>query len=334
MNRTTKKFLIAGTVLCSAGLITFGAGALTGGKKYVATADLNVISGDATLLSNDNHAILEKTELDSFSQVNADLRNIDFNVKPSSDNKAYISYNIETSDGLLPLSYQVSEDGTLNIAESQGNSSSSYIHIDINFLQMMLGQTSVVENVNQATLYIPKNQKLDSFSCRMGDGYLNINTLDCQNMSLSDDYGDISLKNLDISKGKITSSDGDISIRDSLLRNTSVQADYGDLNLKNTSCTNGEIHLSDGDLTTATASFSGQNTIDSSLGDITLGISADNLKQLSINASTSLGDLNIPDSLEGTSTGSDDLTTYSRTTDSKNLLTVTSSDGDISISSK
>ena len=334
MNRTTKKFLIAGTVLCGAGLITFGAGALTGGKKYVATADLNVISGDATLLSNDNHAILEKTELDSFSQVNADLRNIDFNVKPSSDNKAYISYKIETSDGLLPLSYQVSEDGALNIAESQGNSSSSYIHIDINFLQMMLGQTSVVENVNQATLYIPKNQKLDSFSCRMGDGYLNINTLDCQNMSLSDDYGDITLKNLDISKGTVTSSDGDISIKDSLLRNTSVQADYGDLNLKNTSCTNGEIHLSDGDLTTATASFSGQNTIDGSLGDITLGISADNLKQLSINASTSLGDLNIPDSLEGTSTGSDDLTTYSRTTDSKNLLTVTSSDGDISISSK
>ena len=334
MNRTTKKFLIAGTVLCGAGLIIFGAGALTGGKKYVATADLNVISGDATLLSNDNHAILEKTELDSFSQVNADLRNIDFNVKPSSDNKAYISYNIETSDGLLPLSYQVSEDGALNIAESQGNSSSSYIHIDINFLQMMLGQTSVVENANQATLYIPKNQKLDSFSCRMGDGYLNINTLDCQNMSLSDDYGDITLKNLDISKGKITSSDGDISIRDSLLRNTSVQADYGDLNLKNTSCTNGEIHLSDGDLTTATASFSGQNTIDGSLGDITLGISADNLKQLSINAATSLGDLKIPESLKGQLTGSDDSHAYSRTTDSKNLLTVTSSDGDISISSK
>ena len=334
MNRTTKKFLIAGTVLCGAGLIIFGAGALTGGKKYVATADLNVISGDATLLSNDNHAILEKTELDSFSQVNADLRNIDFNVEPSSDDKFYISYNIETSDGLLPLSYQVSEDGALNIAESQGNSSSSYIHIDINFLQMMLGQTSVVENVNQATLYIPQNQKLDSFFCRMGDGYLNINTLDCQNMSLSDDYGDITLKNLDISKGTVTSSDGDISIKDSLLRNTSVQADYGNINIQNTSCNNGELKLSDGDLTTATASFSGQNTIDSSLGDITLGISADNLKQLSINASTSLGDLNIPDSLEGTSTGSDDLTTYSRTTDSKNLLTVTSSDGDISISSK
>lgn len=334
MNRTTKKFLIAGTVLCGAGLIIFGAGTLTGGKKYVATADLNVISGDATLLSNDNHAILEKTELDSFSQVNADLRNIDFNVKPSSDNKAYISYNIETSDGLLPLSYQVSESGVLNIAESKGNSSSSYIHIDINFLQMMLGQTSVIENVNQATLYIPQNQKLDSFSCRMGDGYLNINTLDCQNMSLSDDYGDITLKNLDISQGTVTSSDGDISIKDSLLRNTSVQADYGDINIQNTSCNNGELKLSDGDLTTAKASFSGQNTIDSSLGDITLGISADNLKQLSINAATSLGDLKIPESLKGQLTESDDSHAYSRTADSKNLLNITSSDGDITITQK
>ena len=207
MNRTTKKFLIAGTVFCAAGLITFGVGAATGGKTYVANADLNVISGAATLVSNDNHAVLEKTELDSFSQVNADLRNIDFNVEPSSDDKFYISYNIETSDGLLPLSYQVSDTGALNIAESKGNSSFSYIHIDINFLQMMLGQKSVIENTNQVTLYIPKDQKLDSFSCKMGNGYLNIDTLDCQNMSLSDDYGDINLKNLDISKGKVTSSD-------------------------------------------------------------------------------------------------------------------------------
>ena len=168
----------------------------------------------------------------------------------------------------------------------------------------------------------------------MGDGYLNINTLDCQNMSLSDDYGDITLKNLDISKGTVTSSDGDISIKDSLLRNTSVQADYGDINIQNTSCNNGELKLSDGDLTTAKASFSGQNTIDSSLGDITLGISADNLKQLSINAATTLGDLKIPESLKGQLTGSDDSHAYSRTTDSKNLLNVTSSDGDITITEK
>ena len=334
MNRTTKKFLIAGTVLCAAGLVMFGAGAVTGGKKYVANADLNVISGAATLVSNDNHAILEKTELDSLSQVNADLHNIDFRVEPSSDSKFYISYNIETSDGLLPLSYQVSDAGVLNIAESKGNSSFSYIHIDINFLQMMLGQTSVIENTNQVTLYVPKNQKLDSFSCKMGDGNLNIKTLDCKNMTLSGNYGDITLKDLDISRGTVTSSDGDINIKDSLIRNTSVQTDYGDVKLQNTSCNNGEIYLADGDLSTTGTSFAGHNAITSDLGDITLGISADNLKQLSISAVTSLGDLHVPDSLKGTLIGNDDVNTYARTLDSGNLLDITSSDGDIRITEK
>lgn len=334
MNKKIKKFLIAGIIFCCAGFVMFGAGTVAGGKKYVANADLNVISGAATLTSTDNHAILEKTEIDSFSQVNADLRNIDFNVRPSSDNKFYISYNLETSNGLLPVSYQVTDDGTLNIAESKGNSSSSYIHIDINFLQMMLGQTHVIEDSNQVTLYIPKDQKMDSFSCQMGDGYLNINTLDCQNLVLSSDYGDISLKNLDISNGTVSSSDGDVQIKDSLLRNTGIQADYGDVKLSNTSSNNGKITLSDGDLKTTRATFSGYNTITSDLGDISLGVSADNLNQLSIKAETYEGDLHVADSLKGNSNTDDDKQTYTRTSDSRNLLTVSSSDGDLKISAK
>lgn len=333
MKKLTKQLLIAGAVFCGAGIVMFGAGMASGGREYVQNADLNVINGAATLTSSDNHTVLEKTEIDSFSTVNADLRYIDLKVKPSPDDKFYISYNVETSNGVLPVSYQVS-DGTLNLVESKGRSSYSYIHIDINFLQMMLGQRSVIENQNNVVLYIPEDQKLDTFSCNMGDGYLTIDSLRSQKLLISADYGDIDLKDLDISEGSVSSSDGDLDVSDSLLRNTSLNADYGDVDIKNTSIHDGEITLSDGDLKGKQVIFSGETSVTDSLGDISLSIPQKNLEQLSVNAKTSLGDLSLPDSLKGTLTGNDDVTTYTSSIDSGNQLTVKNSDGDIKISVK
>lgn len=333
MNRTTKIFLTAGTVFCAAGLLMFGVGTFTGGREYVKNADLNVINGAATLTSNSNHAILEKTEIDSFTDANISLENLDLKIKSSSDDKFYISYNVETTDGLLPVSCQVS-DGTLNLVESQGHSSSTYVHIDINFLQMMLGQGEMVENQNAVTLYIPKKDTLDSLSCQMSDGYATISSLHCKKLLLSSDYGDITLKDADISKGTVESDDGDIYISDSLLRNTSIKSDYGDLELKNTSLNNSKADLNNGDLKGTQTVFSGACTVSTGYGDISLSVPEENLKELSLNASVSLGDLHIPDSLKGNLEGTEDTHTYIRTLDSKNTLALTSSDGDISLTSR
>lgn len=292
MKKTAKQFLIAGTVLCIAGLFLFGVGTAAGGKEYVKDADLNVLNGAATMTSSDHHAILEKTEIEPYTTVNADLRNIDLKIQPSPDDKYYISYNVETTDGLLPVSCQVS-DGTLNLAESRGNSSYSYIHVDINFLRIMLGQSNVIENQNNVVLYIPTDKELDSFSCRMGDGTLSADSLNSRKVQISSDLGDIELKN------------------------TSIQ--------------DGNISLSEGDLTGKNITVSGAASVNTSLGDISLSMPQDVLKQLSLNASTSLGDIDCPDSLKGTLTGDDDEQDYSRTTDSKNSLDIKSSEGDITI---
>lgn len=333
MKKLTKQLLIAGAAFCGAGLVMFGAGIASGGKEYVKNADLNVINGAATLTSNDNHAILEKTEIDSFTSINADFHYIDLKIKPSPDDKFYLSYNVETSNGVLPVSCQVS-DGALNVVESQGRSSYSYIHIDINFLQMMLGQSSVIENQNNVVLYVPKGKTLDSVSCNMGDGSLDINSLHSKKLLISADYGDIGLKDLDISEANVTSEDGDIKIKDSLLRNTSFKSDCGDMKIENTSLHDGEITLSDGDLNGKKITFSGKTSVSSSLGDISLNIPGDNLEQLSVNAKTSLGDITLPDSMKGTLTGDDDNTTYTDTRDSGNQLHIKSSDGDIKITER
>ena len=168
MKKTNKRLLVAGGIFCAVGILFFGVGVASGGRNY--------ISGTATMDSSDSHAILSKTKLDAFSAVNIDLRNLDLDVKESDDDNFYIAYNIETNDGMLPLSYQV-QGNTLNVVEKKGHESYSYIHIDVNFLQEMLGQSHVIENSNKVTIYIPKKTDLSSFSCKMGYGDLDIESL-------------------------------------------------------------------------------------------------------------------------------------------------------------
>ena len=225
MKQTNKRLLAAAGIFCAVGILFFGVGIASGGRNYVKTADLNRISGTAMMDSSDSHAILSKTEIDAFSSVNVDLKNLDLDIKASDDNKFYISYNIETTDGMLPLSYQVQNDA-LNIVEKNGHESSSYIHIDINFLQEMLGQSHVIENSNKVTVYIPKETDLSGFSCKMG-------------------YGDINVESLNTHKAELQNEDGDITISDSTFKNLELSADLGDLKINDTILTGSQIKMMD-----------------------------------------------------------------------------------------
>lgn len=313
MKKTNKYLLMAGGIFCAAGLLIFGAGVASGGKEYIKSADLNRISGAAMMDSSDSHAILSKTKIDAFSAANVDLRNIDLDIKESDDGEFYIAYNIETNDGMLPLSYQVQKD-TLNIVEKKGHESYSYIHIDINFLQEMLGQSHVIENSNKVTLYIPKKTDLSSFSCKMGYGTLDIESLNAKHVGIS-------------------SKDGDITVKDSVLENLALEAELGDVNFQDTSCTDSQITMSDGDMTAENIVFNGENKITSSLGDIELTVPEKELAGLSVQAETGLGDIRVPEEL-GSVVSDDDAKVLQSDDINKNTLTIESSDGDIEITGK
>lgn len=309
MKKTNKRLLAVGGIFCAVGILFFGVGVASGGRNYIKSADLNRISGTATMDSSDSHAILSKTKLDAFSAVNIDLRNLDLDVKESDDKNFYISYNIETNDGMLPLSYQVQDD-TLNIVEKQGHESYSYIHIDINFLQEMLGQSHVIENSNKVTIYIPKKNDLSSFSCNMG-------------------YGDLDIESLGVKKAVISCSDGDVKIKDSALNSLEMETELGDLHLKNTSVKNSQIRMDDGDVKAENTVFQGKNKITSTLGNIKLGIPKEVAEDLSIEAEAS--DIDIPEKLGKVMTDEDGeqvLITENKPQDS---LELKSEDGDIKI---
>ena len=309
MKKTNKRLLAAGGIFCVAGLLLFGVGVVAGGKNYIKTADLNRISGNAMMDSSDSHAILSKTKIDAFSAVNIDLRNIDLEVKEAEDNDFYIAYNIETNDGMIPLSYQV-QDHTLNIVEKKGHESSSYIHIDINFLQEMLGQSHVIENSNKVTLYIPKENDMSSFSCKMG-------------------YGDLDIESLNAKQAVIQNDDGDVKIVRGRFKNLELKDDLGDLKIKDVIFANSQIEMADGDIQAENVTFTGKNEIRSSLGDITLSIPEKTLADLSVEAEAS--EINIPEELGKVMTDEDDEQSVDSGNKAQNSLEIKSEDGDITI---
>ena len=309
MKKTNKRLLAAGGIFCAVGILFFGIGVASGGRNYVKTADLNRISGAAMMDSSDSHAILSKTEIHSFSSLNVDLKNLDLDIKASDDDRFYISYNIETTDGMLPLSYQVQNDA-LNIVEKNGHESSSYIHIDINFLQEMLGQSHVIENSNKVTVYIPKKTDLSGFSCKMG-------------------YGDINVESLNALKAVIQSEDGDITISDSTFNNLELSADLGDLKIKDTTFTNSQFEMMDGDVKAENVTFNEKNEFTSDLGDITLSLPKKTLSTLSIEAEAS--EINIPEKLGQVMTDEDDNQLVNAEYKTQNSLQLESKDGDIQI---
>lgn len=309
MKKTNKRLLAAGGIFCAVGILFFGVGVASGGRNYVKTADLNRISGAAMMDSSDSHAILSKTEINAFSSLNIDLKNIDLDIQSSDDDNFYISYNIETNDGMLPLSYQV-QNGALNIVEKKGHESYSYIHIDINFLQEMLGQSHVIENSNKVTVYIPKKTDLSSFSCKMG-------------------YGDMNVESVNAQKAVIQNDDGDVTISGCSFEDLELSTDLGDLNIKDTALTDSQIKTMDGDVNAENVSFNGKSTFNSSLGDITLSIPEKNLTSLSIQAEAS--DIDIPEKLGSVITDEDDNQLVTSEKKTQNSLQLQNTDGEIRI---
>ena len=147
-NHKTKNFLIIGTVFCALGTVLFASGIAAGGREYIKNTDLNTYNGSfSSEKSDSNHAILEKEKIDSFQNLNADLKHMDFSIRESDDENYYLSYNVETVKGIIPVSWQV-ENGTLNMSEKNGKTASGYLQIDIGFLQEFLTDGHVSDDTD------------------------------------------------------------------------------------------------------------------------------------------------------------------------------------------
>lgn len=320
MKKTTKTLFGIGGALCLIGILLFGIGFASGGTTYVHATNLNSMNAQSGKNSKENNFKLEKTELSDFDSLDVNLKDSDFNIKESPNEKSYIEYVQKTKKAKNPLSYSV-KNNTLTLREN-GNSGASYhVSVDISFLQAILNGKNPdnytegkYDYANYVTLYLPKNKLLSSAK-------INLN------------YGDLLLKNAAFDTTDIKLADGDLTADTFTAGNGDIALSYGDCSLDHSSLGNVKITSDDGDISADNLTLTGSTNLSLSYGDAEITLTDSTKEKTGYDLSTDYGDIHTS-KITGNKTSKNDGDTNKFQADSKDgttNLTVTSADGDIII---
>lgn len=313
MKTWLKTALISGVLCCAVGAVLTAAGMLTGGKQYVQAADINTLRGDARKADSDSLAVLDKQKISNVQAVDLALDNLDLKIVPSDDDCCYLSYRIAANKGEKPLTYTV-QDGTLHLKEN--DAVQPQVHIDVDFLTDFLTLGRLPEdddNTQTVILSVPKSQ--------------------LKQLDIRSSYGDISMRGISAARGSIRCDNGDISLNNCQLSQFTLNNDYGDIDLERCTLDTAAVQLSNGGFDAQKTAFSGENSITSSYGDVSVSDTLANLQALTIQASTAYGEISVPDELRAQIRQStdDDLTDYCHS-GTGGSLRVQADNGDIELS--
>lgn len=312
MKTWLKTALISGVLCCAVGAVLTAAGMLTGGKQYVQAADINTLRGDARKADSDSLAVLDKQKISGVQALNLSLDNLDLKIVPSDDDCCYLSYRIAANKGEAPLTYTV-QNGTLHLKEN--DAVQPQVHIDVDFLTdfLTLGRLPEDDDTQTVILSVPKSQ--------------------LKQLDIRSSYGDISMRGISAASGSIRCDNGDISLKNCQLSQFTLNNDYGDIDLERCTLDTAAVQLSNGGFDAQETAFSGENSITSSYGDISVSDTLANLQALTIQASTAYGEISVPDELRAQirQTTDDDLTDYCHS-GTGGSLRVQADNGDIELS--
>ena len=312
MKTWLKTALISGVLCCAVGAVLAAAGMLTGGKQYVQAADINTLRGDARKADSDSLAVLDKQKISGVQALNLSLDNLDLKIVPSDDDCCYLSYRIAASNGEAPLTYTV-QNGTLHLKEN--DAVQPQVHIDVDFLTdfLTLGRLPEDDDTQTVILSVPKSQ--------------------LKQLDICSSYGDISMRGISAASGSIRCDNGDISLNNCQLSQFTLNNDYGDIDLERCTLDTAAVQLSNGGFDAQETAFSGENSITSSYGDVSVSDTLANLQALTIQASTAYGEISVPDELRAQIRQStdDDLTDYCHS-GTGGSLRVQADNGDIELS--
>ena len=312
MKTWLKTALISGVLCCAVGAVLTAAGMLTGGKQYVQAADINTLRGDARKADSDSLAVLDKQKISGVQALNLSLDNLDLKIVPSDDDCCYLSYRIAATGGEAPLTYTV-QNGTLHLKEN--DAVQPQVHIDVDFLTdfLTLGRLPEDDDTQTVILSVPKSQ--------------------LKQLDIRSSYGDISMRGISAASGSIRCDNGDISLKNCQLSQFTLNSDYGDIDLERCALDTAAVQLSNGGFDAQKTAFSGENSITSSYGDVSVSDTLANLQALTIQASTAYGEISVPDGLRAQIRQStdDDLTDYCHS-GTGGSLRVQADNGDIELS--
>lgn len=328
MQKKVKGLLVAGIVLCAAGTGLFALGAGMGGITYVGAADLNKMDADAKLPKG---VTMEKTKIENFDCIEADLQDMDLKILPSGDRNYYLAYEVYRTENNDPLVYDVG-DGTLRLSDHIADR--RFIQVDISFIFYLLGKREMLYKDNEVVLYVPEDAVFEDSLIKLSDGDLEMEGFSGKNTELELSYGDMVLRKCLLEGGTVTSADGSVEASDLSCRDVQMQFQYGDMSLDHTFVEECMMKLSDGDMEAEDLAVWGNLEIENSYGDVEVQFAEECRDTLSMDLKTKYGEIDISGDLakSGHLTEKDDQASYEKTAGSSGgMLKVECSDGDITL---
>lgn len=372
MNKIAKTALMTGAVLCAAGVVLSTAGYFAGGKDFTYASDHFYVSGGNSSGKNSagkNLEVMKKKQIEDFTKLKADFRNLDLDIRTSGDDHYYMEYTLEKSGKKSPLTWN-DKDGELTLKESGGSGGKYYVNFNLGFLNGDLNKEEKLDERNTVILYVPEKAELSEAEIRLSDGDLTVEQLLCKNLDVTLSDGDMTLDkgsfeeftaefgDGDLAAGdlkadqlKLKNSEGDVGADNAELGTADIELGDGDLTVKDISCTDkidlnsssgdvilgktvladGKLSLGDGELTMDGSTFNGDMEISNSNGDVSIEMKAGGVKNTSIHLETSNGDVDTSQISAGSSqSAEDEYSVYdSNAGEAAPVLNVKCGDGDI-----
>lgn len=276
MKKLNKILLILSLALCLGGGVLLAVGAFAGGID-----DAQEIAGTRTRTYNQ-----EKTQLEAFTAIEADLSLSDLEVRPSGDDHAYLEYHIDVPINSTPLEATV-KNNVLTLRDWVDTNNTGISQVVGNVLGWLpYGEHRTLDE-SSIILYLPQ-RALERCDIDMDLGELSIDGLNANTVDLSLSVGNLSLANC-----TFASSDIDLDLGDangdniSMTGDNSVSLSTGDLSFKltnpdalniNADTDMGDVNtndrytgnLIDSHFNQTSDNASGSLTLYANLGDITL----------------------------------------------------------------
>lgn len=276
MKKLNRILLVLSLALCLVGGVLLAVGAFAGGID-----DAQEIAGTRTRTYSQ-----EKTQLEDFTTIDADLALLDLEIRPSGDDHAYLEYHIDAPLDRQPLEAAV-HNQVLTLRDWREDESNNVTPPVSNLLSWLpYGEQRSINN-SEAILYLPATT-FARCTIDMDLGELTIDGLNANALNLSLSVGDLTLKNC-----TFASSDIDLDLGNangdniSMTGDNSVSLSTGDLSFKltnpdalniNADTDIGNVNtndryngnLSDSHFSQTPDNAAGSLTLSADLGDITL----------------------------------------------------------------
>lgn len=258
MKKLNKILLTLSLVLCLGGGLLIGIGAFAGGID-----EAQEIAG-----ARMQHYDQEKTQLDEFSAIDAELAICNLEIRPSDDEHAYLEYHIEGTREKAPLHVSV-ENGVLQLRDENYTISHSNVEQILTGFLWLLPDAKREPYIDGSIILYQPETSFDNVHLELDMGELTVDRLQAAQFT------------------------ADLAM--------------GSLNLTGTTLGQSKIDLDMGTFTGSALTFNGDNIIELNTGNAELALSPESSASLLIDANTDMGDISAPDSLGGNLLDTDDV---------------------------